>query len=628
MKTSLLKISLAIVFFTTIILGYMNCGDAKLTKKSSTLASITSPSSLSGNLCAQNSGAAGKPKKIVFIVDMSFSNIGECFGQAVLPSKGTDHEGKRFDKIKEFMENPTCDNGTNEYAILAFSKELIDPTTNQVSKQFINRADLNKSNIIQKLKDINTVNSNLAKTPGISCATFENSLMKSTSYSKALEALDELIRDDLSKTALTAPNTLKDQHYFAYFISDGAPTNVDGNAEILEGDDPLIIAQNNEIANGYAHRVQDIVTVAKEMTGGMLLQTVYYNRIVTPGHPDEPQLAKDFQKADIVLSKMTIAGGTDSTKNVGNIQGADLCSFAATPDRFLYQPINFTIVNLTAKMKEGVLLPDSDADGVLDRDESSFGIPKGIINRRNNKYHLLDSVCVTKRCKEPGVDLSSMSCEPTKESMINIDPYFAISKCDEEAMGLSTSYLDGESVTRLQFSRKEFGDGIPDIIEIIKGSLAGTHDANNIDGPGLTIKGKIQKGRQPYYDESDLKPPIGPELEVKVSLPQVVKGSTVCDGGKQAEYSFSVSNNPLVPTVAYNAPAYINTDGNSVVQEHRLSHAAGENVMMAYFYSIPANKAFLDVEIWAYVFKMKFGVKENIRIKTSDFELVGPVRGK
>jgi hypothetical protein len=618
-----LKISLVILGLGGLVFGYMNCGDAHLIKARQNL-SIVSPSTISGKFCAQNNGPSDAPKKIIFIVDMSFSNIADCSMGSPDTTKGTDKPGDRLKKIQEFINSPACDKGNNEYSIIPFSRVIVrdtypnvtptpqDPDANQVCKRFVPRNKMvtpqgvvDPQGLLGTLQDLNTSTLTGVQNGSIGCGTggLPPGEMQTTNYSRALDCMDELIREDTGKVALENPEKLKDQQYFAYFISDGAPTQAD-----------TATPEPTSEAPRYANRVKDTVTVAKQMTGGMLLQSVYYG-------PD----GTEFDNADQFLGKMTIAGGTKNTKKVSAISGVNLCDFAAAPDRYVFKQTNFTVVNLTAKMVEGNLFPDSDADGLIDSRETASGRK----NRRDNKYNLLDSVCELKNCTNPMVDLSGMACNPTDPTKIQIDPIMGISKCDIEAMGLGTRYTNDDDglCNPGACPAGGMGDGIPDIIEILKGSLSGTYDSSKQDGGGLTIYDKIQKGRQPYYDETTLRPPIPLELEMKVSPPVEISGGTTC--GTAKEYSFSILNNPLVPTVAYTPPIYATTNPPPATpQEANLWHGANENVIMVYFYSTPENGQFIDREIYAAVFKMKFGAHENKVLTKDDFKLVGTVHAQ
>ncbi|MCC6277921.1 MAG: hypothetical protein IT289_08415 [Oligoflexia bacterium] len=518
------------------------CSDIRLAKRNISTYSVND--GLKGSFCAQPPLSTSTPMKVVFLIDMSLSNIGRITdGGAFDRSQATDPTAVRIQKAIDYINN-CSGTSANKFAIIGFSDTILNnPPTNDRCRFF---RDKNTA-----LNDLNVL-----KNQQTAANAQPTGVMQTTYYSAAFDCLDTLVREDIGNTD---PRLLKSQFYTSFFLTDGAPTTQNG--------EPIPTNQ----AFQYANKVKSTAFNAKQATGGFLLQSVYYGNL-------------DYGTAQQFLDPISQAGGTTGTIKIDDLSRIDFCTLARSPIRVPYNITQFAVINATAHMKNQALLPDSDGDGVIDSED---GAPT---NRRGSSI-LIDAVC---KLMGPGcANFIPTSCDATK-----VDPFFGLSECDREAMSLAGVH-------------DQDLDGIPDSVEILKGSLPLTYDADQQSGDGLTLIEKIRRGRQVYFYENKI-----PEaMEMRYKLQPIGAGS--CGAGG-TEWSFDVFGNPLVPTLAYST--------SNANENEFMGHAANENVLLVYYFAQPVNSSLLGTQVYvSRPLRMKYGSKDGIYLRPGDFRLVGEI---
>lgn len=144
---------------------------------------------------------------------------------------------------------------------------------------------------------------------------------------------------------------------------------------------------------------------------------------------------------------------------------------------------SFYVANLNLVNDRGVVATDSDADGMADVFEAGRGYASS--NRRTHGG-ILDSICWQ---IAGGVNCQSLI--PTCSAVQNS---FGLSECDIKALGLDS--LFDHPVQGLDSDK----DGIPDLLEIMRGTLPNTLDAvADSDHDGLLNHTEIARGSNPLF---------------------------------------------------------------------------------------------------------------------------------
>lgn len=226
---------------------------------------------------------------------------------------------------------------------------------------------------------------------------------------------------------------------------------------------------------------------------------------------------------------------------------------AGTPGSDIMQVQNFFFVNLTTKTVGKKLLADSDIDGVPDEIEKA-NAQLGFSSTNAYSSGILDGICF----QQGGRNCVPTVCDQTILSL-------GLLRCDAAAISSSTA-LTGVDTDL---------DGVPDFIEVLKGldPIRAIADEDNDMLPNGVKSNidEIQKGLDPISQDD-----VDDSQQIHVTAPKL-SNKGVC--GNQDHYSFSVSSFPLLDVQASTNPKF-----------PELSHAANENVMMAFYISHPLDR--------------------------------------
>lgn len=206
--------------------------------------------------------------------------------------------------------------------------------------------------------------------------------------------------------------------------------------------------------------------------------------------------------------------------------------------------VSFGVVNLTSVIKDGVLLPDSDADGLPDEVEDV--LPDFNPVDRRSSDNILDGPC---RLLGDATTCQQNACNGVNNN------HFGLTQCDLNAFNILG--LDHDE------------DLLPDIVEVLKGTQPGFADAlQNVDLDQLNNRDEVHKGRDPLVPDDDW-----PEhLQVHTSFSSIGQCSNLF-----ARNTLEVDYVPLVETRAFTQP------GENMPSGISLAHGAGENLILVYY---------------------------------------------
>lgn len=527
-------------------------------------------STLAGKFCSQPPSNESGNVNFIFLIDMSGSNIYE----ASVINKGTDVPGERFDAVDAFFSEECLKKYTNKrFAIIGFSSEILVPLNSTCTADALTK-DINiAKGQVQSLRDIqqNIINRNYAYTSNLNP-------MKNTYYKKALDCMNNVLDSQLS--ALT-DDEKKTQSYLTFFITDGEPT--DNNSlglSITESNvENAVVAFNNYFNSSLAKYLE---LTNKQAGGGRLQPVIYgFNRINEVGKKLAQGVLNNIaEKGDSLLV---------STDRVNELK---LCDILTAGLKQPYIVRKFGVVNLTAKMIKGQLYADSDMDGIIDLDEENLGFDPTRRRSRVNGNQLLDGLCFGLKAKKCPAQLA---CGPSNALGFN--------SCDIA----SYSMTDGVDTDK---------DDIPDIIEVLKGTLPNHNDAfSNNDGDTLPLHEEIAIGRDPFFKDDGLDRSFLLQYSHYKSPESLIE----CPANQQA-WTFQIDHVPTIPTLATN-----NTFDEDVKIQF-LNHEKDENIILVYYIIKKVNE---DSDqgglLFGHFVKVKY--PEILQDEDREFELLGEIDG-
>jgi hypothetical protein len=279
---------------------------------------------------------------------------------------------------------------------------------------------------------------------------------------------------------------------------------------------------------------------------------------------------------DVSLSnKEASQGGAASFYKVTG----DFCTSLDPTRSFSLQ--HFYVLNLTARASRvtGRFTADSDMDGISDEEEVNMF---GLNPLRRRTFGLLDSVCA-----EAGL----VGCD--------------VVEGDALTLGLKTSDLENQLNSGV-YGEDQDQDGIPDLVELLFGTLVNFPDADVASSGPSREKNVIQikKGMAPRTPLDDQVMPDSLKIQVEYGL----NGDLDCGAGNDA-YSFQVGRLPVLPTLAFSSS-----------DEPYLSHEANVNMILFLVVSVSSNG---NQEISYVLRPIQYpGSSVNIQIQKDDFRLI------
>jgi len=217
------------------------------------------------------------------------------------------------------------------------------------------------------------------------------------------------------------------------------------------------------------------------------------------------------------------------------------------------------VANLNLVNTRGTIELDSDGDGVADSEELQYGLNP--LQRRSHGK-VLDKICLSLshngNCAAMGP-----SCSGTSNQL-------GLNDCDQKALGLDL--VAGHPSQGLDSDR----DGIPDLLEIIRGTLPNQID--NLDDPDhdliLNFE-EISRGSNPTFHDATM----NSRFEVKTSTQKVSNSSPTCGGEL---WELSIHDLPWIATdSAFQDSSSVSAPGLS------LSRAKGSNVGVVILKLVP-----------------------------------------
>jgi hypothetical protein len=531
MKAQILKSApaiAAVVLLSSIVIGYQACSDIKLNHASS-LQSV-GLASTAGNFCLNNQALINNTLNVIFVVDMSFSNINQ-----VAPAQATDFAGQRFSTISTFVNQPcVSQNKNNKFAIVGFSDSRFINGVKSASGSCTHNllGSANSTTFTQGLNSFITM-----QTTTTNLIPSSSGPMQGTNYGDALLCAQELVS---SSVADNQAQKLDPQAYLIFFLTDGQPNDpnlLDPTTRSLSSSAPTILATD----------VSTLVNLPGARS--IQLQPIRYGAGIVS--------AQESQQADYILGKMATAGNSTTSIQIQNAKDINFCSLLTSGAKKRFQVLNFGVVNLTARMRSGVLYPDSDMDGLTDEQEIALGFKPD--NPRSSGHqlslNLLDGLCPK--------GLPASQCPQTSSSQIpNL-----MGLTDQDIASYNPPNPDGLDSDK---------DGIPDLVEILKGTSPNYDDTQtNLDGDLMTMMQELAVGRDPFFADDNL------PASLLVNFTQTPTAATSTCTLDQQPFSVNINNVPLVHTI----PVQIDPSdsANYIPGNNFVDHGADDNIIFVYY---------------------------------------------
>lgn len=495
-----------------------NCGNINL----SPAVSVAVMASSTGQFCSEAPEKFGQYTKIMFVVDMSGSNLNGPNNNGVGTDPQKDRRGKAIEKF-------LAKHRTNAYVEWGFV--VFNGTA---AESYI--PDQGGPNLIFT-GDVGLMDAAITRfrsTPDVN----------GTPYKAAMGVVRSAVVADQRKDPKITSN------YEIIFLSDGYPTDYGK---------PVI-----DTATIYAD-VDDLVGTS---TGRVHLSTVYYGPI-------------DPTAQDILKNMAEHGFGKFQDTNVGpEIDIDGLLAGGISNEPYIIKRL--VVYNLNAGMcSDGSVGPDSDADGICDKDEEAYNqkyassvLMKGKVfssTNRNSfssqfsdfyylKYIQGQALPACSEVSDEDFDLASF-CE--EKFIVNASP-----------QGPTVDWTNEMTKAAHEGDPKYFdsdGDGILDGLETLY--FKNKSSALNYNN----IFEKVNSLDNNYLFINHLNP-LNPNSSLAYG-PQITQVENN-DLGQNC-YSYSQENLPLYPVKAVAA--------NQVGGNTNLVHAQDENIVLVYFIQVPEN---------------------------------------
>ncbi len=575
-----------------------NCSEVHLQSAEPAIILRSSPVNLQSSICSEARLQPGLQSKYVFLLDLSASNFGDWYSENVSgqnfyywgPDLATDANGARFDAVQHFLDNCSGPQG-NQFAVIGFSATAGIISGNGLSCDNIAFTGANEvKNHLQAFKNRQAQDESWYKRwlkPRYLTENAPDSLIHGvTSYTSASKCLEKLILDDLMKGG-----NLTDK-YNVFFISDGIPedkrnTGCNKSSMTKQQKEQCYLDSNLEA-------ITMTRTAAISKAKALTIQGIFYGGDeITP----------------VVLNAISVEGGTAGVKLLDSFENnqSALCDLVITQLAQEFKPDLYSIISLNTHRKKGRLVSDSDADGLSDEEEIELGYDP--VNPRSQVEGILDGICArlggVKECQKRR---ESIQCDPSR-----LDP-LGLSDCDRKILKLDL--LPGQFETGVDSDR----DGMPDFIEIVKGTDPGMPDMLlDPDGDGLLNREEIMRGSDHQSPDTNLDSSLLNKVTTNFHLKSPVPK---CEYG---EWRLNIEHLQTFDTLAVSAWPESHS---------HLNHAANEQSFVIIYRLTPMNSSQSEVEYYYKFFKIK-PTQEGINISyrspvqsvlPDDFLYLGKVR--
>lgn len=458
MKTRMFR---AILLLISLIFLPLSCGKKAFDPLDIVQEAKGIPGIVQADLCTLDPNLVNQQIKIMFVVDISGSNVIEAGGR---PATDPTRE-RRYGSLTEWLGQRTP-NPAEYYTMIEFSGNT---TVTSPLLQTYDPIYAPFTNEIPTFTD--AVNQQRGSTTDAGA----------TPYKAALNTVINTIRGDAQKAKERAENgePATQSTYIIIYLSDGVPTDSQ-EAEILNiiENDLMELPKNAEFG-GFISQIN--------------LNTGYYYVDV------------DVPKARSLLQKMAKAGkGEAYSFDTGKIDFDKLTDVMIKKVSTSLSDIIVNNLNMVWDMEVGQLLPDTDADFISDRMEKALGSdPKNPDSDGNGVKDgvemILDSKgrpCRDEKC-DPKRATAFNGCYDTKTNKPIDTDLDGLLDCEEIALNTDEEKVDSN------------GNDLPDYLSV-KFAIPATKNANGTDSPpansvdsdfdGLTNLPEVKLNTPPRLD--------------------------------------------------------------------------------------------------------------------------------
>lgn len=534
------SVVLSLLSVLALIIFFQNCGDVSVqSAQPSTLPVVKL--SRQEQICAPYGYHFGAPLRFIFVMDMSISNIGSLSTETNIVSgrtttswfinthestHPTDPEGRRFDLVKEFIED--CSGGENvTYSVLGFGGTAILPANETCLSAF--KPKDQALQLIDGMKTIQEVDLRDHQHGIINGFDIDIPVVmqNQTKYSSAISCLAQKVAEDL----YVLPENEK-PIYYVFFLTDGAPTDLETEL------------------NQLVPNIQSLSSQVSERAGGFRFVPIMYT---VDGAMSVDQRTKAITSLDGMAHAVSSGVDTLQLDEIGSPLGNVFCEQVQPQSKSTYQLTNVFAVNLSAKANKSVLQSDSDQDGVSDQQEIQYGWDP----LDAHSTGVLDGLCLRYSTRKE-------DCQEVIENLECPVPSFQVGLLINSCDHLFSNRIFGKPLDFIDTDRDE----IPDLVEILRSTNPASQDA--LAMPFSDRVSNLQKIKWGFDIQSSAETGALPE-EQKV-LVRFSEDEEACSADSKS-YSVFIDQLPIVPGFSYVDPVKSPID---------LSHESGENIYMLY----------------------------------------------
>lgn len=646
MKKIILSFFLVLVS-VGIVTVFQNCGNVKVDQRASTAPEISyAQSKPSGYFCSDVGPNYTTPLKILFVVDMSLSNLGgelvyqvaaagtdtfrhtlgTFYKDAVLSGSGlpgfnlssamspfssplekansivvSDKDGNRFQAMRNFVDPASvCSKiGTNfTYSTVGFADNFMIPKGDPIQtceSPFVDAtAFTSQIDGLKKYQDLD-LNPAMKVRSGGPESPYQ---MGDTNYRKGLICMDTKIQRDALYGAEELP------FYYVIFLSDGMATDKYDPCAGMYSFDPKFksCVTDNKLDGCYTivgYTVKpDYACINKVVIPGILSNLKTQIEPIAAGFKFQPvfywpsgQAGNDYEKALQVMQPLAQLGGVpgvlklEDTQSMLDLQKT-VCSTIDSSMKVSYSIQSYMAVNLTARMQKGILKADSDADGITDEEEAQLEGFSNVGSRSKSGGKILDSIC---NLVGESACATTLACDAGKFLGVGF------SECDQKVLAA----YSGNEINGVDSD----ADGLLDLVELVKGSNPIVSDADTVTPTGdQKLVSQVIAGGYDLQSNNLKFPPKAADLFSAEFTYE--KGAPECGSNKE-EMNVVLENIPLVSVAAFN-------DGQSGPLS--LSHEKDENVVLITYRVSPVGGLAGDDHIYVMILHVGLNgvVKESI----------------
>lgn len=329
------------ILLLTIALMYQNCSDVNLTHQGS----IVQPEklealSLQAQICPSSEHVMTLNSKIIFIIDMSMSNLGtgvtsaspngtvciagnNCVHTIVGRDQATDNDGERFNMVRSLVSGLAAGNA-DVFSIMGFHDQALNTAAESCDSGFVNAASA-----ISAVDELNALQDYDKNHNPLINQNYNNPFkLRGTAYMKALDCVTSKLNYDINRNFIKS-------FYNIVFLTDGKASD--------SGD--------------YASRIQNIFNSYRHDILGMKMYPIYYGDAA--GEPDATALLNPMAHVLDPSINTYVSNNFSELKNI-------LAQHLSSAVQLNYGLKTVGAINLTSFNKRGVLFTDSNMNGIAD----------------------------------------------------------------------------------------------------------------------------------------------------------------------------------------------------------------------------------------------------------------------